>query len=124
MNPRTRDPITLAHGIVLVHGYWYDWGPHGGTNQRYSVTSFVEPEMEADVADVRLDQEGTRWVRGHVTENDPAGRALLTVAALKPAVIDLRENSRRFVDNEISATEFQRNVDLWDEALARGEDVR
>jgi hypothetical protein len=109
MTPPT-GPVTIVRDGQLIHGVWT-----AGTI-RHADGSLL-------VANVQRSAEGTLWVRGHVTENDPTGRALLTVAALKPAVIDLSENSRRFIDNEISATEFHRNVDLWDEALARGEDV-
>lgn len=120
--PRIGDPVTLAHGTVLVHGYWYDYGP-SVKERRYEIQRFVETTMGDDDVDVRLDQEGIRWVRGHVTENDPAGRALLTTTTLTVQAPDLRENDRSFINGEIDEATWCRNVDLWDAALARGEDV-
>lgn len=119
-NPRSGHPCTLAHGTVLVHGYWFDWGPSIKESRRYEIRAFVETTMGNDTTDVCLDQ-GIRWVRGHVTENDPAGRALLTITTLTTP--DLRENDRSFINGEIDEATWRRNVDLWDAALARGEDV-
>lgn len=112
--PEINAPVSFLNGALIVHGWWVgamrppeaQYGslfmPAIGTGSaRYYIRAGNLGDRTPGAV-VDLDEEGTVWVRGHVSENDEVGRALLTVCALR-----VKETF----------------VALWDAALARGEDV-
>lgn len=85
--PKYDDPVTVLVDGLLVHSHW--------TGQSKSTRSFGGNSEDLFVIRrcgiagmmhdswIALSDEGKTWVRGHVTEKDSAGAALLTVHALK-----------------------------------------
>jgi hypothetical protein len=115
------DKVTVIVGGMLVHGHWGGMAPPRGF---YRITR-AGVSGAAWAADVELDDEGTRWAHGHVTENDPRGSALLAAAALLDArpprrAKPLEDMSKGFIKGHVSDAEFKSNLDLFDEDIANG----
>src|SRR5262245_33427899 len=89
MNPRENAPVTVLSEGLLVHGraVLAPTARYAFLVERTGVAGIVTVGIFA------LNDEGGTWVRGHVTERDPLGAALLSAGALaaKPKALSLRE---------------------------------
>lgn len=77
------EPVTVLVGTLLVHGRVRGrevLGVYGTV--RHGVAGIVP------LADIRLVDEGSVWCRGHVSEKDKSGAALLVADALVPKQTD------------------------------------
>lgn len=107
--------ITVVVDGLLVHGRVKGPAPPKGT---FYVDRYTLAGIRVALSEISAADEGLVWVHGHVTEHDARGRALLAAHALgKPQRRSkpLEDMDAAFVRGEVTETEWDDNLKLWEE---------